>query len=434
MMATAMKTILFLVSKDSPCRALTAQLTRLGYLVREVHDGRALRGSGELLGQPDLILLELEECSTFLARLNASDRLNRSIFKRRGSQVEAILQRLRKILKSPVIGVSNQGSQMESAQLRKLGFVNCIPAVLSEDRLEKELQSAVFWKALCEATGENEVLVDRIGDYELLEKLGEGASGIVFKARKQGTRRFVALKLLKRECADLDEIMRFRREIAALGTIHHQNIVGFIESGVHNGCYYYVMTYVLGRTIYDTMNEKGAVEPRLVVKWVRAVALALAELHEKGFVHRDVKPANVLLSQSGPVLTDFGVVRSVKDRHVTQSGVVVGTPGFLAPEVIQGQQPSPASDLFSLGMMATEMLLGEDQFGPTLSLVPLMQRVMTGRFLKPSKLLQSFPKLGKLLDTLVVVDPKRRCQSARQFVRALDQLTPIPVQRRRASQ
>lgn len=414
------RTVVFLCSVESKCRGIVTDLQALGYQVREVTSGSVLYGQDEMLGQPDLILVELEACGEILFRSSPSGRFQRSLLKRLGSQVEAVASRLQERFDCPLLAVTSNTSAVNIGELTRVGFLNCLPRGISRNRLRHFVKTAMLWNTLEESQPLQTLRSDWIGEYQILEKLGEGASGVVYKAKKPDSAHVVALKLLKRECADFDEIMRFRREIAALGTVNHPNIVNFIESGVHKGCYYYVMTFVMGQDLADYSLQIGRFSERRVIRLLDPLASALGALHAKNFIHRDIKPVNILMADHTPVLTDFGIVRNVNDRHVTQSGVVVGTPGYIAPELIRGEQPSPQSDLFSLGMLATELLSGCDQFPPSMPVVSLMGCILGGHYKRPSVFLRSHSRLASVLDRLVELDPKKRWSNAEDFRRALE--------------
>lgn len=433
--STQPKHILFLMSPDSQapgtaCKQLSETLQASGCHVREVTNGEILRASS-VLGQPNLIVLELEACGHFLRSASSSGRLRRTLLKNRRSKAEAVISRLASMFDSTILGVTANTSSVNIPELKALGVTDVVSTKLSPTQWLSCASKALTERTLKQNLKRMEHVKKRgasttcIGPYTVIERLGEGASGVVYKAQKEGSRRTVALKLLKRECADFDEIMRFRREIAALGRVNHPNIVNFIESGVHKGCYYFVMTFVNGEVLHDQLTRGGALAVPRAVKLLSTLAAALQALHERGFVHRDVKPANILMSPQGPVLTDFGVVRNINDHQLTQSGVVIGTPGYISPEVIKGGAPSHLMDIFALGMLATELLLGRDQFGENIAPVPLMGRVLMGNFIKPSHLLKKHAELGRLLDTLVALDPSKRCQSARDFLLGLKKLAPV---------
>ncbi len=204
------------------------------------------------------------------------------------------------------------------------------------------------------------------GDYELLEELGRGGMGVVYKARQKSLQRIVALKMILRgELATPEDLVRFKRESLAAAQVDHPNIVSVIDAGECDGQAYFCMRYVEGRTLADLLAE-GPVRPREAARLLRLVSLAIQAAHEKGILHRDLKPSNVLLDAEGqPLVTDFGLAkRSAAGESVTQPGAILGTPAYMAPEQVTGSRgkTSPASDVYSLGVILYQMLTGRPPF------------------------------------------------------------------------
>lgn len=175
-----------------------------------------------------------------------------------------------------------------------------------------------------------------VGDYELLEQLGYGGMGIVFKARQASLDRLVALKMLLDDSRDRD---RFRSEAEAAASLDHPNLVTIYEVGEHEGWPYYTMQFVDGRDLRSYMNEH-ALRPLATVALVAKLARAVQYAHDRGVLHRDLKPANVLVDKVGePHITDFGLAKFVADASQitdTRTGTVMGTPSYMAPEQAAG--------------------------------------------------------------------------------------------------
>jgi serine/threonine-protein kinase len=205
---------------------------------------------------------------------------------------------------------------------------------------------------------------DRVGSYAVEAVIGRGSMGVVFRARRDGGEP-VALKILPPELAD-DETFRarFERESRIACSVRHPHIVEVVDAGVEDGQTFLAMTLVDGRSLAERIERDGPLAPAEVVKLVAEVAAALDVLHDDGLVHRDVKPANVMLDGRGTaMLTDFGLARAAADTILTQPGRVSGTADYLAPELILGEAPSPSSDLYALGCTAYECLTGMPPFG-----------------------------------------------------------------------
>jgi formylglycine-generating enzyme required for sulfatase activity/predicted Ser/Thr protein kinase len=204
-----------------------------------------------------------------------------------------------------------------------------------------------------------------IGKYQLLEQIGEGGFGVVYRARDAQLEREVALKLLHAHLASApDFVERFRREAKMAAALHHPNIVTMIDVGEQAGRYFLVMEYIPGPSLSALLKEKGALPLSQALAILRPLAQALDYAHAQGIIHRDVKPANILLAEGGkrPVLTDFGLVKSTTEDTSTTTGILLGTVEYMAPEQITGQPPTPAVDLYALGVIAYQMLSGRVPF------------------------------------------------------------------------
>jgi eukaryotic-like serine/threonine-protein kinase len=202
----------------------------------------------------------------------------------------------------------------------------------------------------------------RVGRYQLDEVLGEGASGVVYRARDD-TGTTVALKLLRAEAADETVRRRFVREARLAREIRSSHVVPILEVDEAGGATYLVMPYYAGGSLRDRLRAAR----RLGLDETLAVAAQLGRgldaLHERGIVHRDVKPSNVLLDgEGGAALADFGLARGADWTRLTRDGQVVGTPQYLAPELIEGGEATPASDVYALGCVLYECLAGHPPF------------------------------------------------------------------------
>ena len=203
--------------------------------------------------------------------------------------------------------------------------------------------------------------------YELGRRIGRGGMAEVFVARDRLLDRPVAVKVLFPEHAkDPLFVERFRREAMSAAGLNHPNIVGVYDWGQVNNTYYIAMEYVQGRTLADILQATGRLSVLQACDIAGEVAAALASAHQHGVVHRDIKPANILVGSTGQVkVADFGIARAVGaafEQNLTQSGAVMGTATYFSPEQAQGSQPDPRSDLYSLGVVMYEMIVGEPPF------------------------------------------------------------------------
>jgi serine/threonine protein kinase len=208
-----------------------------------------------------------------------------------------------------------------------------------------------------------------LGPYQLLELLGEGGMGRVYKARHRWLQRIVALKIIREEFAgDGEAIGRYRREVEAMGRLSHPNVVHALEAGLEGGRHFLVMEYVDGMDLRRVVQERGPLPVALACDCVRQAALGLMHLQEHGLAHRDIKPTNLLLTRDEVIkVADFGLARLHESarptRTLTKDGSLLGTPDFLAPE--QATSPHLAgihADIYSLGCTFYYLLCGHVPF------------------------------------------------------------------------
>jgi beta-lactam-binding protein with PASTA domain len=266
----------------------------------------------------------------------------------------------------------------------------------------------------------------------MVERIAAGGMGEVFRAHDAVLAREVAIKVLHRSLAgDPAFVDRFRREARAAAGLAHPNIVAVYDWGAVDGVYYMVMEYVRGPSVRHLLNEQGRMEPAQAAEILRQSLLALGHAHHEGFVHRDMKPENLLVTQDGVVkVADFGLARAYADGRVTQVGAVTGTVQYLAPEQIRGEPADPRSDLYSLGIVAYELLTGQLPFtGETAMAVAYKH--LSDRVPAPSSILPDLPgELDGFVAAATDRDRELRPESADVMRMDLDaishQLPPSP--------
>jgi eukaryotic-like serine/threonine-protein kinase len=207
-----------------------------------------------------------------------------------------------------------------------------------------------------------EVLADR---YEVEELVGAGGMSSVYRAHDKLLDRKVALKVMHQHYGDDPEyVERFRREARSVASLSHPNIVTVIDRGEHEGRQFIVFEYVEGENLKQLIQRRGPAPVTTALELARQIAQALSFAHQQGLVHRDVKPQNVLLNGDGTAkVTDFGIARSLDVQHgVTQTGTVLGTSDYIAPEQAQGQSVDEQTDVYSLGVVLYELLTAEVPF------------------------------------------------------------------------
>jgi serine/threonine-protein kinase len=220
------------------------------------------------------------------------------------------------------------------------------------------------------AMWESGVLPTEIGAYEILEEIGRGGMGVVFRARHRELQRFVALKVIRSgEFASEEETARFRAETEACARLQHPNIVPIYDVGEHAGLQYFTMAFIDGPSMVERLQEQP-MSVKEAARLIQKLALAIQSAHRVGIIHRDLKPANILFNASGePFITDFGLAKMAGvDDKLTMTGQILGTPAYMAPEQATGRraQIGPAVDVYSLGCLLYFVLTGQAPFhGPT---------------------------------------------------------------------
>ncbi len=253
------------------------------------------------------------------------------------------------------------------------------------------------------------------GRYRLEERVGAGAMGVVWAASDERLGRTVALKQLQLSPSlsyeERDEALaRTMREGRLAARLHHPNVVSVYDVVDENGAPCLVMEYVPSRSLDAVLRDEGALRPERTAAIGVQVASALAAAHAAGVVHRDVKPGNVLLGDNGTVkISDFGISRAADDITVTKTGLIAGTPAYLAPEVAIGRNPTAASDMFSLGSTLYAAVEGEPPFGLSENTLGLLHAVAAARINPPR---QAGP-LTPVLEGLLSADPQTRPDAPR---------------------
>lgn len=227
----------------------------------------------------------------------------------------------------------------------------------------------------------------QLGRYQLLRKLGVGGMGEVWAAHDRTLRQTVALKVLKPDLATSDSARsRFEREVMATTRLNHPNTIRITDHGeTPDGLCYYAMEFLDGCDLEALVQESGGLEPGRALHLIVQACGSLAEAHEKGLVHRDVKPENLYVSELGGVpdhvkVLDFGIARITEDTQstrLTQDGMVVGTPLYIAPEVVRGEQADPRSDVYAMGCVLYTVLTGGPPFTGDTTYSLLLQHTQT---------------------------------------------------------
>jgi serine/threonine-protein kinase len=279
-------------------------------------------------------------------------------------------------------------------------------------------------------------MITHLGRYEVISELGQGAMGVVYKARDPLIDRVVAIKTINLSLAldEKDEYeQRFYQEARAAGRLSHHNIVTIYDVGKSGDVAYIAMEFLEGRELRDILNDtRGALPVDQAIDIVAQVAQGLAYAHEHGIVHRDVKPSNIMVVHDGHVkITDFGIARMASAAVRTQTGMVLGSPKYMSPEQVVGKVTDQRSDIFSLGVMLYEMLTGRAPFtGENINAI--MYQTLNAVPPAPSSLNPAVPEmLNFIVAKAIAKGVEDRYQNAREMANDLracrSSLPPSPA-------
>jgi len=258
--------------------------------------------------------------------------------------------------------------------------------------------------------------------FEILQLLGEGGMGAVYKAHDRELEKDVALKLIRTELARNPEILqRFKQEIILARQITHRNVIRIFDIGQADAHKYITMEYLEGRDLRAVLREKRKLPPEEAAKIVLQICRALEAAHGEGVIHRDLKPQNIMLDANGRAyVMDFGIARSAYLPGMTQTGALVGTPEYMSPEQAKGEKLDERSDLFSLGVILYELLTGSSPYHSDTPLATLWRRIQE----KAKPLTEIDPSIPKPLSDIVAkaleIEPGNRFSSASEFAQNLE--------------
>src|SRR5438067_3262061 len=298
----------------------------------------------------------------------------------------------------------------------------CLSCFLKEGlQPEQQASAAAFESLLAEADVPDKQW--RLGNYEILEEIGRGGMGVIYRARQRHSRRIVALKRVLTYQADSHETLaRFRREAETAATLDHPNILPIYEvSESEDGLPYFSMKLAIGGSL-RTATPALCHNPRQCVQLMAKVACAIEYAHSRKILHRDLQPGNVLLDAHGePLVSDFGLAKWLDEQtDLTRTLTTFGTPGYIAPEQAEGLSFSPAADIYSLGAILFNLLAGRPPFVGANALSVIRQATVT----PAPKLREIAPSLGRDLETIIARclerDPKARYRSAAALAQDLE--------------
>ena len=304
-----------------------------------------------------------------------------------------------------------------------LHCLKCNASLSSDDDLTEAIGEGWSTAAAPDISGPAAALAPGrvIGErYEILQLLGEGGMGAVFKALDRQLERPVALKIIRPELAGSPNVLRrFKQELLLARQVTHRNVIRIFDLGVADGLHFITMDFVQGRDL-NALLEQRKFTPEETVKIIRQVAEALDAAHAESVIHRDLKPHNIMLTESGKVyVMDFGLARSVEASGLTRTGALLGTPTYMSPEQAKGATIDTRSDLFALGVIFYEMLTGVIPFKADTVLGSLLKRTQE----PPVPPAEVNPAVLRVLSDIVMkclaIDPPYRYQTAAELLQQL---------------
>jgi serine/threonine protein kinase len=261
-------------------------------------------------------------------------------------------------------------------------------------------------------------IAEKLGRYEILSELGQGAMGVVYKAIDPLIGRTVAIKTINLDLAGSDELNfeeRFYREAKSAGSLNHPNIVTIHDIGKTDNIVYMAMEFLEGPTLKEILDVHTAMPVEKIANIIAQLAHGLAYAHKHGVVHRDIKPANIVLVRGGMAkITDFGIAQMSTGSR-TLVGTILGSPKYMAPEQVQGQAVDGRSDLFSLAVVLYEMLTGEPPFSGD-NINTTMYRIVNEDPVPPKTLAPRIPEeLNRIIIKALAKNPDERYQNAKEL-------------------
>ena len=247
----------------------------------------------------------------------------------------------------------------------------------------------------------DDLLTKQLGDFEIIKPIGCGAMGVVYLANQISLKRQVALKVLRYTVVGEQATKRFEREAELVATLRHPNIVPIYTTGQQDGSNYLAMRLVDGQSLSQWSAEEDADrDPKMIAKWGAQVARALAYAHQRGIIHRDVKPSNLLIEQDHIWLTDFGLARRFDDLRMSMTGAMLGTPNYMSPEraAPTGDPTDHRSDIYSLSATIFELLTGRCVFLADTPNAVLAQVIAT----EPEPLRKVLPNASRDMETILL--------------------------------
>jgi serine/threonine-protein kinase len=264
--------------------------------------------------------------------------------------------------------------------------------------------------------------------YELLEKIGEGGMGIVYKAKCHSLNRYVAVKIIKSYLNNQTEILaRFKKEANSIASLSHPNIVSTYDIGSDNNINFIVMEYINGKSLEQMVKENGRLNSSTALDIASQIAKALAFAHNNNIIHRDVKPDNILITEDNTAkLTDFGIAKVTNSVTVTNSDKLMGSVHYFSPEQAKGKFVDSRTDIYALGSVLYKMLTGQVPFTGETSISVVMMHI-NEPVTPPKEIIKDLPEsINTVILKALEKDPINRFQTANEFAEVLDVIKGNP--------
>ncbi|MCF0147986.1 MAG: Stk1 family PASTA domain-containing Ser/Thr kinase [Clostridium sp.] len=266
------------------------------------------------------------------------------------------------------------------------------------------------------------------GRYELLEKIGEGGMAEVYKAKDNKLNRFVAVKILKKQFADNEDIaLKFKREATAIANLSDANIVNVLDVGTQEDIDYIVMEYVSGKTLKELIKYSGKLNYNTAIKIALQIAKALDCAHRNNIIHRDIKSQNIMVTELGEVkVTDFGIAKSTDSQTITNTTSIIGSAHYLSPEQAKGTYIDFRSDIYSFGIVLYEMVTGRLPFEGDSPVTVALKHLQEDP-VPPKNMNSAVPdSLNKLILKSIQKEPIKRYQNAKEIIQDLQKIQDNP--------
>lgn len=322
----------------------------------------------------------------------------------------------------PCLVLSGAGDEESITSCYEMGAVDFLRKPFGYGELVAKLKRVLGHTKRRQPRLDLETMPQQIGNYRVRAELGRGGMGVVYKVSPHGSDEIYALKAVTSGQLDNDSLLRFRREIDILATLQHPNLVKIIDAGRNNTFYYYVMDFVDGLSLQQTMTLFGPMKPLDIAEMLAVFGETLQYLHQHNIVHRDIKPSNVIRRSDGHYfLVDFGLAKCFVDTQLTLKSDVVGTPQYMAPEVIRGLPPDSRSDIYSLGILCMDVLLGKHVVTGE-NPYTIMMNITEGRFVRPNDCEEIPSCLAAVLEKMLAMNPDDRLQSGEELTRSVREI------------